>query len=84
VDVVTMFAEGLSIRQYDQRKQFQSARVKLTRWLLRRIWDKEGLAKEIEIGEAPLKYTNFVEIIVMIFIEQDLITKGDRSAFNHV
>jgi hypothetical protein len=45
VDVVTMFAEGLNTIQYDEIRHYQSVRVSLTKWLLRRIRDKEGLAK---------------------------------------
>jgi hypothetical protein len=53
-----MFAEGLNMRQYDERRHHQSARVKLTNWLLRCIRDKGGIDKETEIEEALLKYTN--------------------------
>jgi hypothetical protein len=61
-----MFAECLNMRQYDERRHYQSARVSLTKWLLRRIIDKWGLAKETEIEEyAPLKYTTFDRVRVM-------------------
>jgi hypothetical protein len=60
VDVVTMFSEGLNMRQYDERRHYQSVRVNLTTRLLRRIIDKGGFDKETEIEEdAPFKYTKF-------------------------
>jgi hypothetical protein len=63
VDVVTMFSEGLNTRQYNERRHYQSVRVSLTKWLLGRIRDKEGLVKETEIEEeAPLQF-RVVEII---------------------
>jgi hypothetical protein len=66
VDVVTIFAEGLNMRKYDERRHYQSVRVSLTKWLLRRIRDKGGLFKETEIEEdAPLKYTKFDRVRVM-------------------
>jgi hypothetical protein len=49
VDDATMFAEGLNMRQYDERKYYQSFIVSLTKWLLRRIRDKNVLVKETEI-----------------------------------
>jgi hypothetical protein len=58
VDVVTMFAEVLNMRQYDERRHYQSVRVSLTKWFLRCIRDKEGLLKETE-EDAPLKYAKF-------------------------
>jgi hypothetical protein len=66
VGAVTMFAEGLNMRQYyDERRHYQSVRVSLTKWLLGRIRDKGGLAKETEIEEDdPLKYTKFDRVRV--------------------
>jgi hypothetical protein len=49
VDAVTIFAEGLNMRQCDEIRRYQSARLNLTKWLLVRISDKGGLAKETEI-----------------------------------
>jgi hypothetical protein len=46
VDVVTMFAEGLSMIQSDEIRHYHSAIVNLTEWLLGRTRDKWGLAKE--------------------------------------
>jgi hypothetical protein len=51
VDDVIMFAEGLNMRQYDERRHYQIVRVNLTKWLLRRIRYKGGIAKETEIEE---------------------------------
>jgi hypothetical protein len=59
-----MFAEGLNIRQYYERRHYQSARVSLTKWLLGRIRDEEGLVKEIE-EDAPLKCTKFDSVRVV-------------------
>jgi hypothetical protein len=68
-----MFAEGLNMRQYDERRHYQSVRVSLTKWLLGRIRDKEGLVKETEIEEdAPLKYTKFDRVRVMEIIDGHL------------
>jgi hypothetical protein len=39
VDVVTTFAEGLNMQKYVERRHYQSARVKLTKCLLRHIRD---------------------------------------------
>jgi hypothetical protein len=51
-----MFAGGLNMIQYDERRHYQSVRLSLTKWLLMHIRDKGGLAKETEIEEdAPLK-----------------------------
>jgi hypothetical protein len=49
MDVFTMFAEGLKMRKYYERRHYQSVRVSITKWLLRRIRDKGGLAEEREI-----------------------------------
>jgi hypothetical protein len=59
VYVVTIFVEGLNMIQYVEKRHYQSARVNFTKWLLRCIRDKRGLAKETEMEEAPLKYTTF-------------------------
>jgi hypothetical protein len=40
-----------------------------TKWLLRCIRDKAGLAKETEIEEAPLKYTKFDRVRVVEIID---------------
>jgi hypothetical protein len=65
-----MFAEGLNTRKYDERRQYQSARVNLTKWLLRHNRDKGGLAKETEIKEdATLTYTKFDRVQVIEIID---------------
>jgi hypothetical protein len=64
-----MFAGGLNMRQYDERRHYHRARVNLTKWLLRRIRNKGGLAKETEIEEAPLKYTKFDRVRVVEIID---------------
>jgi hypothetical protein len=65
-----MFSEDLNMRQYDERRHYQSARVSLTNWLLGRIRDKGVLAKETEIKkDAPLKYTKLDRVRVVEIID---------------
>jgi hypothetical protein len=55
--------------KYDEIIHYQSARVNLTKWLLRRIRYKGGMAKETETEEdAPLKYTKFDRVRVVEII----------------
>jgi hypothetical protein len=70
VDDVTIFSEGLNMRQYDERRHYEIARVNLTKWFLRRIRDKGGIAKETEIEEdAPSMFTKFDRFRVVDIID---------------
>jgi hypothetical protein len=67
---VTIFDGDLNMRQFDEIKYCHSARINLTKWLLGRISNKWGLAKETEIEEAPLKYTKFDMVRVFEIIDR--------------